>query len=57
MFTHLPDAFQYGALIGWAIIAAAVAFNYAMPRFGAGGAIAAAALGAIATKTLLLDLT
>ena len=53
---HVPEALQYAAPFGWAIIAALVVMAYARPRLSVGGAVAAAAVAALLTKTVVLDL-
>ncbi len=53
----IPDALQYAAPLGWAIIIAGAIFAFARPRLSLGGAVAATALAGFIAKTVLLDLT
>lgn len=53
----IPDALQYAAPLGWAIIAAGAIFALLRQRVGLGGAVGAAALAGFVAKTVLLDLT
>jgi hypothetical protein len=55
--THIPDALQYAAPLGWAIIAGGLIYAGLRPRLSQGGAVAAAALAGFLAKTMLLDLT
>ena len=53
----IPDALQYAAPLGWAIIAGGAIFAIARPRLTKGIAACAAALAAFVGKTVLLDLS
>lgn len=48
---------EYGDLMGWALIAAAAAYSVSIVRIPMGAAVTAAALAALLTKTVLLELT
>lgn len=53
----IPDALQYAAPLGWAIIAGGAIFAMARSRMSLGGAVGVAALAGFLAKTVLLDLT